>query len=253
MEKPLGKPVVIFSVRIKYCHPSAPLSRDSFRYLFIVRIIQYIVSGPTRQKIATYIVCETNLQGLFRHHICKKRTVRGKLARIDTVPVITNGKVSARLHGYGQSGQFPKIFLRKKVSLRFKLFVFIVKFISVFLISHTVHPQRDIGHLMPVLQGYAVLCRQVFRLLPARPLLVRPVIIQIIIGTVSDIQKISGCHRRYIEYGKTCPRQQHGGHQQVIHGLFTLKFHHTAGDQIFIRDSFFEMPAIHHRMKQHHV
>ena len=147
----IGKPVIILSRRIKHRHFSAPFPRVPFRQHFIIRIIHHIISCLIHQKFITYIARKTNSQCLSCDHIRQKRTVRSKLTWIDTLPVIADGKISARFHRHGYPGQFLKTFFRKKLSLWLKLFILIVKSVPVFFVLHTVHAKRKIGRLMPVL------------------------------------------------------------------------------------------------------
>ena len=83
--------------------------------------------------------------------------------------------------------------------------------------------------------------------------MIKAVVIHIIKFPTRYGNKLSDSQHRDIENSKTRSGYEYSADQKVVYGLFSLKFHHTAGNNVAVRILSIRPPSVNHCVKHYQI
>ena len=252
MKKVLCKGIAVFAVHVKKGDGAHPVWRQSACNFGIIGVVYQIVARLASQKVIVRVSGKFCRNRLSRRHVGQKRP------RVCVIISIGfgGGRDNVVLAGMDRNpfpGQRIKTGFGQNLYTFRQIDMFFVKAPSILLAHNCIHPENQVRGLSEILDGKPVPARQCFDFLLLQSRLVHTVMIAVIKWTRMDIEHLPHTHHRDIKDGKCAARNQHGADKEIVDGLFSLKFHHASGNDIFVRMLSFSHPAMYNRVQHDHV
>ena len=117
----------------------------------------------------------------------------------------------------------------------------------------TVHSQDSIVPCFVVFDSETVFRSDLANLFLSGNILVGAIGKAVGVGIAGRFCHVAAEHDRQIKNAEGAAGDQDGADQKTIHGLFSLKFHHASGYDIFVECLFMRNPSVDNRVKHNHV